>query len=73
MHRRKGINAPGVEPFFDGRFCQQLVPIDLGDSTERRCIAVAAALRHEWEFFSIIAVKLNVVSFTVARHCPISP
>jgi hypothetical protein len=52
MHRRKGINAPGVT-FFDGWFCQQLVPIDLGGSTERRCIAVAAALRLSGNFFQL--------------------
>jgi hypothetical protein len=73
MHRRAGSDAPGATFFVDGRFYYQLIPIDFGVSIERRCIAVATALRNEWEFFSMTAVKLNGVIFATVRHCSISP
>jgi hypothetical protein len=68
-----GNNAFGIHILVDDRFCQPLAPIDFSASTERGCIAVATALRNEWELFSMTAIGLNVVSFGVVRNCSISP
>jgi hypothetical protein len=73
MRRPFGNNALGVKILSMVGFASNWFRSISAFPPSGGCIAVATALRHEWELFSMTAWSLDVVSFAVVQHCPIWP